>query len=80
MALFDYVGNNTDRKSGHVLRGHDGRVLEQRERTDPVDIEKQKPGTRLLNLINRQEALWPIHRHRLQTETLEQGQGGHHGR
>lgn len=26
IALFDYVANNTDRKSGHVLRGHDGRV------------------------------------------------------
>ena len=26
MALFDYVANNTDRKSGHVLRGDDGRV------------------------------------------------------
>lgn len=26
MALFDYVSNNTDRKSGHVLRGDDGRV------------------------------------------------------
>ena len=26
IALFDFVTNNTDRKSGHVLRGHDGRV------------------------------------------------------
>lgn len=26
IALFDYVSNNTDRKSGHVLRGDDGRV------------------------------------------------------
>ncbi|MFP5313032.1 MAG: SCO1664 family protein [Actinomycetes bacterium] len=26
MALFDYVANNTDRKSGHVLRGSDGRI------------------------------------------------------
>nr|WP_307490071.1 SCO1664 family protein [Pseudarthrobacter defluvii] len=26
MALFDYVANNTDRKSGHVLRGADGRI------------------------------------------------------
>jgi len=26
MALFDYVANNTDRKSGHVLRGTDGRI------------------------------------------------------
>jgi uncharacterized repeat protein (TIGR03843 family) len=26
IALFDYIANNTDRKSGHVLRGHDGRV------------------------------------------------------
>lgn len=26
IAVFDYVANNTDRKSGHVLRGHDGRV------------------------------------------------------
>lgn len=26
MALFDYVANNTDRKSGHVLRGRDGRI------------------------------------------------------
>ncbi len=26
IALFDYVANNTDRKSGHVLRGLDGRV------------------------------------------------------
>jgi len=26
IALFDYVTNNTDRKSGHVLRGDDGRV------------------------------------------------------
>jgi uncharacterized repeat protein (TIGR03843 family) len=26
IAVFDYVSNNTDRKSGHVLRGHDGRV------------------------------------------------------
>jgi len=26
IALFDCVANNTDRKSGHVLRGHDGRV------------------------------------------------------
>ena len=26
MALFDYVANNTDRKSGHVLRGDDGRI------------------------------------------------------
>ncbi|MET1021402.1 MAG: SCO1664 family protein [Arthrobacter sp.] len=26
MALFDYVTNNTDRKSGHVLRGGDGRI------------------------------------------------------
>jgi uncharacterized repeat protein (TIGR03843 family) len=26
IALFDYVANNTDRKSGHVLRGGDGRV------------------------------------------------------
>jgi uncharacterized repeat protein (TIGR03843 family) len=26
IALFDYVANNTDRKSGHVLRDHDGRV------------------------------------------------------
>ncbi|WP_326969025.1 SCO1664 family protein [Arthrobacter sp. CG_A4] len=26
IALFDYVANNTDRKSGHVLRGYDGRV------------------------------------------------------
>jgi uncharacterized repeat protein (TIGR03843 family) len=26
IALFDVVSNNTDRKSGHVLRGHDGRV------------------------------------------------------
>ncbi|WP_104061717.1 SCO1664 family protein [Arthrobacter sp. 4R501] len=26
IALFDYVTNNTDRKSGHVLRGEDGRV------------------------------------------------------
>ena len=26
LALFDYIANNTDRKSGHVLRGRDGRV------------------------------------------------------
>lgn len=26
IALFDYIANNTDRKSGHVLRGHNGRV------------------------------------------------------
>jgi uncharacterized repeat protein (TIGR03843 family) len=26
IALFDFVANNTDRKSGHVLRGDDGRV------------------------------------------------------
>lgn len=26
LALFDVVANNTDRKSGHVLRGHDGRI------------------------------------------------------
>jgi uncharacterized repeat protein (TIGR03843 family) len=26
IALFDVLANNTDRKSGHVLRGHDGRV------------------------------------------------------
>jgi uncharacterized repeat protein (TIGR03843 family) len=26
IALFDYVANNTDRKSGHVLRGRDGQV------------------------------------------------------
>ncbi|MGX5714687.1 SCO1664 family protein [Arthrobacter sp. MAHUQ-56] len=26
IALFDYVANNTDRKSGHVLRGSDGHV------------------------------------------------------
>lgn len=26
MALFDYIANNTDRKSGHVLRGEDGRI------------------------------------------------------
>ncbi|CAM3221154.1 Phosphatidylinositol 3- and 4-kinase [Arthrobacter ulcerisalmonis] len=26
MALFDYIANNTDRKSGHVLRGADGRI------------------------------------------------------
>jgi uncharacterized repeat protein (TIGR03843 family) len=26
IALFDYVANNTDRKSGHVLRGDNGRV------------------------------------------------------
>ena len=26
MAVFDYVANNTDRKSGHVLRGKDGRI------------------------------------------------------
>ena len=26
MALFDFVANNTDRKSGHVLRGGDGRI------------------------------------------------------
>ena len=26
IALFDYVANNTDRKSGHVLRGRDGRI------------------------------------------------------
>lgn len=26
IALFDYVANNTDRKSGHVLHGGDGRV------------------------------------------------------
>ena len=26
IALFDYVSNNTDCKSGHVLRGDDGRV------------------------------------------------------
>ena len=26
IAVFDYVANNTDRKSGHVLRGHNGRV------------------------------------------------------
>ena len=26
IALFDYITNNTDRKSGHVLRGEDGRV------------------------------------------------------
>jgi uncharacterized repeat protein (TIGR03843 family) len=26
IALFDYVTNNTDRKSGHVLRGEDGCV------------------------------------------------------
>lgn len=26
IAVFDYVANNTDRKSGHVLRGYDGRV------------------------------------------------------
>jgi uncharacterized repeat protein (TIGR03843 family) len=26
IALFDYVANNTDRKSGHVLRGDDGKV------------------------------------------------------
>ena len=26
IALFDCIANNTDRKSGHVLRSHDGRV------------------------------------------------------
>lgn len=26
IALFDCIANNADRKSGHVLRGHDGRV------------------------------------------------------
>jgi uncharacterized repeat protein (TIGR03843 family) len=26
IALFDYIANNTDRKSGHVLRGPNGRV------------------------------------------------------
>ena len=26
IALFDFVTNNTDRKSGHELRGHDGYV------------------------------------------------------
>ncbi|MET1086492.1 MAG: SCO1664 family protein [Arthrobacter sp.] len=26
IALFDYIANNTDRKSGHVLRGNNGRV------------------------------------------------------
>jgi uncharacterized repeat protein (TIGR03843 family) len=26
IAVFDYVVNNTDRKSGHVLRGDDGRI------------------------------------------------------
>ena len=26
IAVFDYVANNTDRKSGHVLRGDDGRI------------------------------------------------------
>ena len=26
IALFDLVANNTDRKSGHVLRGHNGRI------------------------------------------------------
>ena len=26
MALFDFISNNTDRKSGHVLRGDDGRI------------------------------------------------------
>ena len=26
IALFDYIANNTDRKSGHVLRGRNGRV------------------------------------------------------
>jgi uncharacterized repeat protein (TIGR03843 family) len=26
IALFDVVTNNTDRKSGHVLRGHDGHI------------------------------------------------------
>jgi uncharacterized repeat protein (TIGR03843 family) len=26
IALFDYVANNTDRKSGHVLHGEDGRI------------------------------------------------------
>ena len=26
IALFDYVANNTDRKSGHVLRGADGHI------------------------------------------------------
>jgi uncharacterized repeat protein (TIGR03843 family) len=26
IALFDYIANNTDRKSGHVLRGDDGRI------------------------------------------------------
>jgi uncharacterized repeat protein (TIGR03843 family) len=26
IALFDYITNNTDRKSGHVLRGDDGRI------------------------------------------------------
>jgi uncharacterized repeat protein (TIGR03843 family) len=26
LALFDVVTNNTDRKSGHVLRGHDGHI------------------------------------------------------
>lgn len=26
IALFDFVANNTDRKSGHVLRGDDGRI------------------------------------------------------
>ena len=26
IALFDYVANNTGRKSGHVLRGDDGRI------------------------------------------------------
>ena len=26
IALFDFISNNTDRKSGHVLRGHDGRI------------------------------------------------------
>ena len=26
IAVFDYVTNNTDRKSGHVLRGADGRI------------------------------------------------------
>ncbi|WP_258062011.1 hypothetical protein [Arthrobacter sp. ZGTC412] len=26
ITLFDFITNNTDCKSGHVLRGHDGRV------------------------------------------------------
>ncbi|MFC8410041.1 hypothetical protein [Arthrobacter sp. NPDC057259] len=32
IALFDFVATNTDRKSGHVLRGDDGRIFGHRPR------------------------------------------------